>query len=96
MCWNALQAFYADAGAAIAEVSRVLRPGGTFTLMTFRRSDDPVYGYFQSAHRFPQHQGGLQLFDLDRLRGWLADAGLTVREESGPGTFVFITAVREH
>jgi SAM-dependent methyltransferase len=96
VCWNALQAFYADAGAAIAEVSRVLRPGGTFTLMTFRRSDDPVYGYFQSAHRFPQHQGGLQLFDLDRLRRWLADAGLTVREESGPGTFVFITAVREH
>ncbi|MGR6975135.1 methyltransferase domain-containing protein [Streptomyces cynarae] len=96
VCWNALQAFYADAAAAIAEVGRVLRPGGTFTLMTFRRSDDPVYRYFQSAHRFPQHQGGLQLFDLDELKRWLAGAGLTVREESGPGTFVFITAVREH
>ncbi|AWI32791.1 class I SAM-dependent methyltransferase [Streptomyces sp. ICN441] len=96
VCWNALQAFYADAGAAIAEVGRVLRPGGTFTLMTFRRSDDPVYRYFQSAHRFPQHQGGLQLFDRDDLKRWLADAGLTVREESGPGTFVFLTAVREH
>lgn len=96
VCWNALQAFYAEAGAAISEVGRVLRPGGTFTLMTFRRSDDPVYGYFQSAHRFPQHQGGLQLFDLGRLKGWLAEAGLTVREESGPGTFVFLTAVREH
>ncbi|MFI1718223.1 methyltransferase domain-containing protein [Streptomyces litmocidini] len=96
VCWNALQAFYADAGAAIAEVSRVLRPGGTFTLMTFRRSDDPVYRYFQSAHRFPQHQGGLQLFDLGDLKRWLADAGLTIREESGPGTFVFLTAVREH
>ncbi|MEU0743838.1 class I SAM-dependent methyltransferase [Streptomyces sp. NPDC006134] len=95
VCWNALQAFYADAAAAIAEVGRVLRPGGTFTLMTFRRSDDPVYRYFQSAHRFPQHQGGLQLFDLRELKCWLADAGLTVREESGPGTFVFITAVRE-
>ncbi|MGW3359707.1 methyltransferase domain-containing protein [Streptomyces bungoensis] len=96
VCWNALQAFYADAGAAIAEVGRVLRPGGTFTLMTFRRSDDPVYGYFQSAHRFPQHQGGLQLFDLDEVKRWLADAGFTVREESGPGTFVFLTAVRDH
>ncbi|MGW1296313.1 methyltransferase domain-containing protein [Streptomyces sp. NPDC002533] len=96
VCWNALQAFYADAGAAIAEVGRVLRPGGTFTLMTFRRSEDPVYRYFQSAHRFPQHQGGLQLFDIDDLRRWLAAAGLTVREESGPGTFVFLTAVREH
>ncbi|WP_322888034.1 class I SAM-dependent methyltransferase, partial [Streptomyces solincola] len=96
VCWNALQAFYADAGAAIAEVARVLRPGGTFTLMTFRRSDDPVYRHFQSAHRFPQHQGGLQLFDAADLRRWLADAGLAVREESGPGTFVFLTAVREH
>lgn len=96
VCWNALQAFYADAGAAIAEVGRVLRPGGTFTLMTFRRSDDPVYRYFQSAHRFPQHQGGLQLFDADDVHRWLADAGLAVREESGPGTFVFLTAVREH
>ncbi|MFE7131354.1 methyltransferase domain-containing protein [Streptomyces sp. NPDC057638] len=96
VCWNALQAFYADAGAAIAEVGRVLRPGGTFTLMTFRRSQDPVYGYFQSAHRFPQHQGGLQLFDPADLRRWLSNAGLVVREESGPGTFVFLTAVREH
>ncbi|CAL9624019.1 2-methoxy-6-polyprenyl-1,4-benzoquinol methylase, mitochondrial (plasmid) [Streptomyces sp. enrichment culture] len=95
VCWNALQAFYADAAAAVAEVGRVLRPGGTFTLMTFRRSDDPVYRYFQSAHRFPQHRGGLQLFDPQELKRWLADAGLTVREESGPGTFVFLTAVRE-
>ncbi|MFB7915521.1 methyltransferase domain-containing protein [Streptomyces sp. NPDC056061] len=94
VCWNALQAFYHDAAAAIAEVARCLRPGGTFTLMTFRRSDDPVYGYFQRAHRFPQHQGGLQLFDADELRTWLADAGLTVVEDSGPGTFVFLNAVR--
>ncbi|OKI61593.1 class I SAM-dependent methyltransferase [Streptomyces sp. MJM1172] len=96
VCWNALQAFYHEAEAAITEVGRVLRPGGTFTLMTFRRSEDPVYRYFQSAHRFPQHDGGLQLFELEDLRRWLADAGLTVREESGPGTFVFVTAVREH
>jgi SAM-dependent methyltransferase len=95
VCWNALQAFYHEAEAAIAEVGRVLRPGGTFTLMTFRRSEDPVYRYFQSAHRFPQHEGGLQLFELDDLKLWLKTAGMVVREESGPGTFVFVTAVRE-
>ncbi|MGW1764030.1 methyltransferase domain-containing protein [Streptomyces sp. NPDC002073] len=95
VCWNALQAFYSHAAAAIAEVGRCLKPGGTFTLLTFRRSDDPVYAYFAHAHRFPQHSGGLELFDLDELKGWLAGAGLTIREESGPGTFVFITAVRE-
>ncbi|WP_331739272.1 class I SAM-dependent methyltransferase (plasmid) [Streptomyces sp. NBC_00637] len=95
VCWNALQAFYDEAPAAIAEVGRVLRPGGTFTVMTFRRSEDPVYRYFQSAHRFPQHEGGLRLFDPRDLERWLTEAGLTVREESGPGTFVFITAVRD-
>ncbi|MEE1736287.1 class I SAM-dependent methyltransferase [Streptomyces sp. BE147] len=95
VCWNALQAFYHEAEAAITEVGRILRPGGTFTVLTFRRSEDPVYRYFQSAHRFPQHDGGLQLFDPEDLRRWFAAAGLSVREESGPGTFVFLTAVRD-
>ncbi|MER6624608.1 class I SAM-dependent methyltransferase [Streptomyces sp. NPDC000931] len=95
VCWNALQAFYDEAPAAIAEAGRILRPGGTFTAMTFRRSEDPVYRYFQSAHRFPQHEGGLRLFEPEDLRRWLTEAGLTVREESGPGTFVFLTAVKE-
>lgn len=94
LCWNALQAFPADAPAAIAEVGRCLRPGGTFSLLTFRNSDDPVYRHFVGSHTFPQHSGGLHLFDLDELKGWLTAAGLRVREESGPGTFVFITAER--
>jgi SAM-dependent methyltransferase len=94
LCWNALQAFPADAPAAIAEVGRCLRPGGTFSLLTFKNSDDPVYRHFVGSHTFPQHSGGLHLFDLDELKGWLTAAGLRVREESGPGTFVFITAER--
>ncbi|MCE7079484.1 class I SAM-dependent methyltransferase [Streptomyces sp. ST2-7A] len=95
VCWNALQAFYDDAEAAIAEVGRILRPGGSFTLLTFRRSPDPVYGYFQFAHRFPQHENGLRLFDPADLRRWLAAAGLRLCHEAGPGTFVFMSAVRE-
>ncbi|WP_433241281.1 class I SAM-dependent methyltransferase [Streptosporangium sp. CA-135522] len=94
LCWNALQAFPDHAAAAIAEVGRCLRPGGTFTIMTFRMSSDPIARYFQAAHRLPQHADGLRLFDLDELKGWLAEAGLKVREESTPGTFVFITAER--
>lgn len=94
VCWNALQAFPDDAAAAIAEVGRCLRPGGTFTILTFRRPEDPIYRYFQGCHFFPQHGGGLQLLDIDDLHTWLADAGLTIRDESGPGTFVFITAER--
>jgi SAM-dependent methyltransferase len=96
LCWNALQAFPDDAAAAIAEVGRCLRPGGTFTIMTFRRSDDPIYRYFVTCHHFPQNSDGLRLLDLEELKGWLTDAGLEVRAESGPGTFVFITAERPH
>jgi ubiquinone/menaquinone biosynthesis C-methylase UbiE len=92
ICWNALQAFPDDAPAAIAEVGRCLREGGTFTILTFRRPEDPVYKYFQSCHYFPQHGGGLQLIDIDELHSWIADAGLEIRDESGPGTFVFLTA----
>jgi SAM-dependent methyltransferase len=94
LCWNALQAFPAEAPAAIAEVGRCLRPGGTFTLMTFRNSNDPVYRHFVGSHTFSQYSGGPQLFDLSRLKGLLAAAGLRVCEEWGPGTFVFITAER--
>jgi hypothetical protein len=62
--------------------------------MTFKSSDDPINRYFVGSHRFPQHSAGLRLFDLGDIKQWLAAAGLTVREESGPGTFVFITAER--
>ncbi|WP_026360910.1 class I SAM-dependent methyltransferase [Amycolatopsis nigrescens] len=93
-CWNALQAFPADAPAAIVEVGRCLRPGGTFTLLTFRNSDDPIYRYFVYRHHFPQHADGLHLFERDDVKGWLADAGLTIRDEWDPGTFVIITAER--
>jgi len=94
LCWNALQAFPQDAPAAIAEVGRCLRPGGTFSILTFRMSADPVYRYFQASHHLPGHPTGLRLFELDELKDWLAKAGLAVRAESGPGTFVLITAER--
>ncbi|MFI0929542.1 class I SAM-dependent methyltransferase [Streptomyces sp. NPDC021012] len=93
-CWNALQAFPEQADIAISEIGRVLKPGGTFTLLTFRWADDPVDRYFQGAHFFPSRPAGMLLFDLDEVRGWLTAAGLTVREQSGTGSFVFITAER--
>ncbi|WP_103501317.1 MULTISPECIES: class I SAM-dependent methyltransferase [unclassified Streptomyces] len=93
-CWNALQAM-PDAAQAIAEIGRCLRPGGTLTLMTFRWADDRVYRYFQRSHVFPGRPAGYLLFEPGEIRSWLANAGLSVAEESGPGTFVFITARKD-
>ena len=92
--WNALQAV-PDAAQALREIGRCLRPGGVLTLMTFRWADDPVYRYFQHSHIFPAAPDGYLLFEPEEIRSWLAAAGLTVVEESGPGTFVFLTAKRE-
>ncbi|MEU5404200.1 class I SAM-dependent methyltransferase [Streptomyces sp. NPDC005963] len=87
-CWNALQAL-PDAGEAIAEVGRCLRPGGTFTLMTFRPAEDPLYRYFQTLPR------GVIVFEPEAVRELLEKAGMTVVDLSGEGSFLFITAVRE-
>jgi SAM-dependent methyltransferase len=93
--WNALQAFPDDAAQAIAEIGRCLRPGGILTMMTYRWSDDPVARYFQASHFFPSRPEGHLLFELEQLHQWLADAGMTVRNEiADRGTFVFVTAER--
>jgi SAM-dependent methyltransferase len=92
-CWNALQAL-PDPARALAEVGRCLRPGGVLTMMTFRWGDEPIYRYFQASHHFPARPDGFPLFELDEIRTWLANAGLVVRHEYYPGSFVFVTAQR--
>jgi SAM-dependent methyltransferase len=94
LCWNALQAFPDDAAAAIAEMGRCLRPGGTLTLMTFSWDPDPVARHFQASQCFPARPQGLLLFEPQDIRRWLIDAGLEVGHEALPGTFLFITARR--
>jgi len=90
-CWNALQAL-PDAETVIAEVGRCLKPGGTFTLLTFTPATDPLTRHFQRRHEAPLR---VSLFHLDELRAWLAKAGLAVQDVRTPGSFLFITAVRE-
>lgn len=92
-CWNSLQAI-PDPAAVIAEASRCLRPGGTFTAMTFLRSPDPVYRYFQTSISFPNFPEGMPLFAPGEVRAWLEDSGMAVREETTVGTFLFLTAER--
>ncbi|WP_233359105.1 class I SAM-dependent methyltransferase [Thermomonospora amylolytica] len=96
MCWNGPHAFlYEDTAPIFAEIGRCLRPGGTFTTYSFRDSEDPIYRYFVASHHFPQSEHGLRMYDLDEFKGWLADAGLVVREESAIGLAFFITAEKQ-
>lgn len=93
--WNALQAFPDDAGQAIAEIGRCLRPGGILTMLTFRWSDEPIARYFQGSHYFASRPEGHLVFEREQLRQWLTDAGLTIRDWNADiGTFVFVTAER--
>jgi len=87
-CWNALQAI-PDPAMAIREVGRCLRPGGTFTLFTFRPTADPVVQYFQN-----RVHPGVSVPDTEAVRAWLAAAEMTVLEQSTPANFLFLTAVR--
>ncbi|MFB6439883.1 class I SAM-dependent methyltransferase [Streptomyces sp. NPDC056411] len=90
-CWNALQAMH-DPEAAIREVGRCLRPGGTFTLLTFQPAPDPVYRHFQTQI---EECLGVKSFHPDALASALEAAGMTVRAMTAPGTFLLLTAVRE-
>ncbi|MEV4518273.1 class I SAM-dependent methyltransferase [Dactylosporangium sp. NPDC049525] len=90
-CWNALQSL-PDQAAAIAEVGRCLRPGGTFTFMTFRPSTDPLYRVLQTA---PFGVIPVALSAPEDLRTWLSAAGMRVVHQWTPGSFVFVTATRD-
>ncbi|MDM4719655.1 class I SAM-dependent methyltransferase [Micromonospora sp. WMMA1363] len=96
MCWNGPHAFFDDTEAAIREIGRCVRQGGTFTTYTFRDATDPVYRHFVHSHHFPQHEHGLRMYDIDIFRNWLDQAGFTVREQFEVGLAVFITAEKTH
>ncbi|WP_018255483.1 class I SAM-dependent methyltransferase [Salinispora mooreana] len=96
MCWNGPHAFFDDTEAAIREIGRCVRPGGTFTTYTFRDATDPIYRHFVHSHHFPQHEHGLRMYDIGTFTRWLNQAGFTVREQFEIGLAVFITAEKTH
>ncbi|MFD9698120.1 class I SAM-dependent methyltransferase [Lentzea sp. NPDC059081] len=88
--WNALQLFE-DPWAALAEMARVLRPGGSLTLLTFRTAERPLQRYFQRRH---QEAFDVASFDEEVLTAKLAELGVTVIDTWTPNNYLFVTARR--
>jgi SAM-dependent methyltransferase len=89
-CWNSLQQL-PDPRRVLTEVSRCLRPGGRFTLLTYRPAHDPLARYFQ---RRAEAALGVTTFPESELLTWLTDAGLEIVDFRGPGSFLLATAER--
>ncbi|MFD2419786.1 class I SAM-dependent methyltransferase [Amycolatopsis pigmentata] len=89
-CWNTIQSIETPY-QTIHEIGRCLGRGGTFTMLTYRHSPDPLYRYFQQRH---ESCLGVTSFDPEEMREALSKAGMTVMDQYTPGSFLIITAVR--
>lgn len=89
-CWNTVQSID-QPFATVHEVGRCLGKGGTFTMLTYRRSEDPLYRYFQRRH---EECLGVAAFDRKEMNEALGSAGMDVVDEYMPGSFLIVTAVR--
>ncbi|MDY7233222.1 class I SAM-dependent methyltransferase [Hyalangium rubrum] len=87
-CSNALQLF-PDPAAVFREVARCLCPGGTFTVLTFRKAERPLYRHFQRQH---EAAFNVRAFSVEEIQGWLEAAGLKLVDLHTPGTFLLFTA----
>ena len=87
-CFNALQ-ILADPEGVIRELGRCLRKDAVLTCFSFRRAPRGVYRYFQS--RF-ERAAKVQSFREEDIRAWLANAGMTATDFSGPNLCLFFTA----
>jgi SAM-dependent methyltransferase len=89
-CWNALQSM-ADPAHVIREVGRCLRDDGTFTLLTFARSTDPVYRFFQREH---EQCLTVCSFPVEDIHQMLREARLEITDYVLSGTTLILTATR--
>jgi ubiquinone/menaquinone biosynthesis C-methylase UbiE len=83
--------FIPDLPRALAEVSRVLRPGGQFAASVWRRSGSEVagseimgrYSELRARQGYPQPEMASRTFEShDALAQYVAEAGFTVRHAS--------------
>lgn len=89
-CSNALQ-LMPDPRAVVHEVGRCLRPGGVFTVFTFRQAERPAYRYFQQRH---EQTFNVRAFQTAELVTWLGSAGLELLDFRTHASMVLFTARR--
>ncbi|MGI8306302.1 class I SAM-dependent methyltransferase [Saccharopolyspora hattusasensis] len=89
-CWNALQLF-ANPWAALSEMARVLRPGGSLTLLTFRTTARPLQRHFQRRH---ETAFNVSSFDRDVLTSRIREMGFEIIDSWSPNNYLFVTARR--
>lgn len=80
---------YADPRAALAEASRVLRPGGRLVGASFVRGEDTLR---QRLLVRPDTGGFGRLGTEDEIRGWMGGAGLALSSARRSGPMLFFDA----
>jgi SAM-dependent methyltransferase len=87
-CSNSLQ-LIPNTAQVLKEVGRTLRPGGTFTCFTYRKSLPGNYRRFQHTL---ERILSIQAFDQKDIERWLAAGNMEPVDISGPNLVLLITA----
>lgn len=87
-CSNSLQ-LIPNTPQVLKEVGRTLKPGGTFTCFTFRKSPPGGYRLFQGTL---ERILSVRAFDVQNIESWLNAAGMDLVDVSGPNLVLLFTA----
>ena len=87
-CSNSLQ-LIPDTPRVLKEVGRTLKPGGTFTCFTFRRSSSKTYRLLQGT---VERVMTVRAFRMDDIEQWLNAANMELVDVSGPNLALLFTA----
>lgn len=87
-CSNSLQ-LIPNTPQVLKEVGRTLKPGGTFTCFTYRKSPPGKYRMFQHTL---ERILSIRAFSVDDIRVWLKAANMELVDISGPNLVLLFTA----